>query len=144
MNEGIARSAVRARERLDRRRHDSPSEGRGDEVVAKVVHTKGLGTGAFARTSERLTKTALTPRSRLLRSSDEGVAIPLACAREHRPELRRERDDPLMPRPRGRSLSTAHALANDELSAREIDVTPAIRPAFYTRCQGPAAACRGA
>src|SRR4029077_67245 len=71
-----------ARERLHRRRRDSPSEERGDEVVAKVVQTKGLDTGAPARTRERLTKPPLAPRSPLLRSGDESVAIPLACARE--------------------------------------------------------------
>ena len=111
-------------ERLHRRRRDSPSEERGDEVVAKVVQTKRLDTGALARTRERLTKTPLAPRSPLLRSSDECVAIPLAWARERRAKLRRERDDPLMPRLRRRRLPTAHALANDELSAREIDIAP--------------------
>ncbi len=86
-----------ARERLHGRRRDSPSEERGDEVVAKVVQTKGLDSSAPARARERLTKTPLAPRSPVLRSRDESVAIPVACARESCPELRRERDDPLMP-----------------------------------------------
>ena len=113
-----------ARERLHRRRRDAAPKERGDEVVAKVVQTKGVDAGARARPRERLTKTPFAPRSPLLRPGDESVAIPRACARESRPELWRERDDPLMPRLRGRRLATAHALANDELSAREIDVAP--------------------
>jgi hypothetical protein len=46
----LRRRQVRmARERLHRRRRDSPSEERGDEVGAKVVQTKGFDTGANAR-----------------------------------------------------------------------------------------------
>jgi hypothetical protein len=73
-----------ARERLHGRRRDSSSKKRGDEVVAKVVQTKGLHPDALACTRERLTKTPLAPRSSLLRSSDECLAIALACVRERR------------------------------------------------------------
>ena len=117
-----------ARERLHRRRRDSPSKERGDEVVAKVVQTKRLDACALARTRERLTKTPLAPRSPVLRSRDERVAIAVAHARERRLQLRRERDHPFMPRLRRRRLPPAHALANDELSAREIDVAPLESP----------------
>jgi hypothetical protein len=89
--------------------------GRADE---RAPHRRAC---ANARTPDEDPTRATSP---LLRSSDECVALALACVRESSAKLRRERNDPLMPRLRGRRLSTAHALASDELAAREIDVPP--------------------
>src|SRR5258708_31253607 len=86
----LRRRQVRvARERLHRRRRHSSSKECGDEVMAKVVQTKGLDPRSFAGARERLTKTPLAPRRPVLRSGDESVAIALANARERGVKLAR-------------------------------------------------------
>jgi hypothetical protein len=112
-------------QRLNGMRWRSSTKELGHEEVSQIVQPPPLEPRPGTRATKRVEEAELAPRSSLDRLRDERIALPIPNGRQHVAKLWREGHDAFVPA-LGRTRHTVtHALANDDASAVEIDVSPA-------------------